>query len=171
MVEVHDKLREHYRRRQCKALAGLDDKAAKRVAAAGTTPDVLADMPESLWDAETVGVIYDEVEGLNFYRDFGRLDALFADPALAGDRTYLAVLRGYLRDDSVSALPIRRLAERHRDGVDPVFRKLLGKPGFCWERDGEDLLRRRKKEFFDRASTPGISVVGARLAELLRGGR
>lgn len=43
---------------------------------------MLAELPEQLWDAETVGVIYDEVEGLNFYGDFGRLEALFADPAL-----------------------------------------------------------------------------------------
>ncbi|MCU1640592.1 MAG: hypothetical protein JWN03_867 [Nocardia sp.] len=171
VVEVRDKLGEHYRRRQRKALDSLDDKAATRAAAAGPTPDVLADMPESLREAETVGVIYDEVEGLNFYSDFGRLEALFADPVLVGDRTYLSVLRGYLRDDSVSALPIRRLAERHHNGVDPVFRKLLGKPGFCWERDGEDLLRCRKKEFIDRAPSPSISVLGARLAELLRGGR
>lgn len=168
---VRERLSEHYRRRRQKALAGLDDKAAKRAAAAGPTPDMLAELPEQLWDAETVGVIYDEVEGLNFYGDFGRLEALFADPALAGDRTYLAVLRGYLRDDSVSTLPIRRLVERHREGADPVFRKLLGKPGFCWDRDGEALLRRRKKEFFDRAPTPSISVVGERLAELLRRNR
>ncbi len=168
VMEFQDTLCEHYRRRQRKALAGLGNKAVKRAAAAGPPPEALAELSEGLGEAETVGVIYDEVEGLNFYPDYGRLDALFADPVLADDRTYLAVLRGYLRDDSVSALPIRRLVERHRDGVDRVFRKLLRKPGFCWERDGEDLLRRRKKEFFDHAPTPGISVVGARLAELLR---
>ncbi|WP_433566831.1 hypothetical protein ACQP1O_17570 [Nocardia sp. CA-151230] len=169
--EVHDKLREHYRRRRDKALARLDKKSAERAIASGPDPDVLAGLPAGLQDAETVGVIYDEVEGLNFYRDFGRADALFADPVRVGDRTSVAVLRGYLRDDSVSTLPIRRLVERHREKADQVFRKVLGKPGFCWETDGEDLLRRRKKEFFDRTPTPSISVVGARLAELLRGGR
>jgi hypothetical protein len=75
-------------------------------------------------------VIYDEIEGLNLYRDFGSLDALFADPALVCDRSRLKQLRGYLDDDTISPLAIRRLVERHPDGADPVFRALLRKPGF-----------------------------------------
>lgn len=113
-------------------------------------------------------MVYDEVEGLNYYRDFGRLDALFADPTLAADRTSLAQLREYLNDESVSPLAIRRLAQRHPDGADPVFRALLGKPGFSWSRDGEKLLHRHKKPFVDREPVPSISVVGERLADLLR---
>jgi hypothetical protein len=106
--------------------------------------------------------------GLNHYRDFGRLDALFAAPAQARDRTRLALLREYLNDDSVAPLTIRRLARRHPDNVDKVFRTLLRKPGFSWTRDGENLLRRRKKAFFEEDPTPSISTVSERLAELLR---
>ena len=122
-------------------------------------------MGDELLGADSVALIYDEVEGLNFYRDFGRLDALFADPTLARDRTNLGRLREYLRDESVSPLAIRRLVQRHPDGVDPVFRTLLRKPGFSWSRDGEKLLRREKESFFDREPTPSISIVGGRLAE------
>ncbi|MGW5645986.1 hypothetical protein ACWEV3_28105 [Saccharopolyspora sp. NPDC003752] len=166
--EAQEALREHYRRQRQRAMTNLDARTLKRTAKTGPAPEQLAQLPEELLAADSIALIYDEVEGLNYYRDFGRLDALFANPGLARDRTYLTQLREYLNDDSVSPLAIRRLVHRHPDGADPVFRTLLRKPGFSWERDGEELLRRRKKAFFDREPTPSISTVGERLAELLR---
>ncbi|WP_249124445.1 hypothetical protein [Saccharopolyspora erythraea] len=166
--EAQETLREHYRRQRQRALANLDERTVKRAAKTGPAPEQLAQLSDEMPASGSVALIYDEVEGLNHYRDFGRLDALFADPALTRDRTYLAQLREYLNDESVSPLAIRRLAQRHPDGADPVFRVLLRKPGFSWARDGEDLLRRRKKAFFDREPIPSISAVGERLAELLR---
>lgn len=166
--EAQETLREHYRRLRQKAVARLDDKAAKRAEAASPGSEELGRLPEELLDADSVALIYDEVEGLCFYRDFGRLDALFADPTLARDRTNLGQLREYLQDDSVSPLAIRRLVQRHPDGADLVFRGLLRKPSFTWSRDGEKLLRRYKESFYDREPLPSISVVGERLTELLR---
>ena len=133
----------------------------------GPAREELGRLPEALFDADTVALVYDEVEGLNLFPDFGRLDALFADPTLVRDRACLNQLGGYLRDDSVSPLAIRRLVSRHPDGADPVFRALLRKPGFSWARDGEKLLQRHKKRFLDLEPTPSVSVVGARLADLL----
>jgi hypothetical protein len=169
--EAQEMLREHYRRLQRKAAGNPGRRVDKRTAATGPTPEELSRFPDDLLDADSVALIYDEVEGLNFYRDFGRLDALFADPTPARDRAALARLDGYLRDESVSPLAIRRLVQRHPGGVDPVFRALLRKPGFSWSRDGEKLLRRHKKRFFDREPAPGISVIGERLIELLGGAR
>lgn len=169
--QAQETLREHYRRHQRRAVAGHKDKAVERAKAAGPTPEELGRLPEEMLEADDVALVYDEVEGLAYYRDFGRLDALFADPALAHDRTYLTQLQEYLQDDSVSPLAIRRLVQRHPEGADPVFRALLRKPGFSWQRDGEQLLRRRKKAFFDAEPTPSISTVGERLARLLRTGR
>ncbi len=138
----------------------------------GPTPPVphSKSCPDDLLDADSVAVIYDEVEGL-IYRDLGRLDALFADATPARDRAALAQLNEYLRDESVSPLAIRRLVQRHPDGADPVFRALLRRPGITWSRDGEKLLQRYKKPFFDREPLPAVSVIGGRLAELLRGVR
>ena len=45
---------------------------------------------EDYLDADSGGLIYDETERLNYYQDFGRLDAMFADAALAGDITQWA---------------------------------------------------------------------------------
>jgi hypothetical protein len=164
-------LQEHHRRRWEKALAGLDKKAAQRARATGPTPEEMGRLPEELLQSESVGLVYDEAEGLNYYADFGRLDALFADPALTRDRASLTQLREYLGDESVSPLAIRRLVERHPQSADTVFRTLLRKPDFRWERDGEELLRRRKKSFFDHEPMPSITPIGGRLAELLRAGR
>jgi hypothetical protein len=169
--KAQDMLQEHHRRRREKAIAGLDRKAARRARAAGPTPEEMGRLPEELLEAESVALVYDEVEGLNYYADFGRLDALFANPALARDRVSLTQLREYLGDESVSPMVIRRLVERHPQGADPVFRTLLRKPGFRWERDGEELLRRRKKSFFGHEPMPSITPVGDRLAELLRTGQ
>jgi hypothetical protein len=165
--EAQETLREHYRRLRRKAAANLEGKAAERAVTTGPTPEEMGQLPDELLDADSVALIYDEIEGLNYYRDFGRLDALFADRALARDRTNLALLREYLHDESLSPLPIRRLVQRHPEGADPVFRTFLRKPGFSWSRDGEKLLRRDKKPFFDREPTPSISIIGERLAELL----
>jgi hypothetical protein len=166
--EAQETLREHYRRQRQRALANLDARTARRAAKASPVAEESVLLPEDMLAADSIGLIYDEVEGLNHYRDFGRLDALFADPTLARDRTYLTLLREYLNDESVAPLAIHRLVQRHPDNVDQVFRALLRKPGFTWERDGENLLRRHKKTFFDRDPTPSISTVGERLAELLR---
>jgi hypothetical protein len=70
-----------------------------------------------------------------------------------------AQLREYLRDESVALLAIRHLVQRHADGADPVFRTLLRKPGFSWSRDGEKLLRRDKKPFFDREPIPSANAL------------
>lgn len=126
----------------------------------------LSPFPDELLDADSVALIFDEVEGLTFCRDFGRVDALFADPTLARDRTHIVRLREYLNDDSISPMPIRRLVHRHPDGADTVFRTFLGKPRFSWTRDGEQLLRRKKKDF-DREPVPRVPVLGKRLTDLL----
>lgn len=169
--EAQETVREHYRRVRDRAVAKLEGKAAKRAANSGPAPEDMGRFPDELLDADSVALVYDEVEGITFYRDFGRLDALFADPTLARDRASLAMLREWLHDESVSPLAFRRLVQRHPDGADPVFRALLRKPGFSWSRDGDNLLRRHKKSYFDREPLPSISIVGARLAELLRKAR
>jgi hypothetical protein len=95
------------------------------------------ELPAELADAETVGVIYDEVDGLNFYNEYGMLRDLFADPALASDKRYADVLRGYLRAETIGPLPFRRLAAAHPQTVDAVFRKILRQPHFAWAEHGE----------------------------------
>ena len=92
---------------------------------------------------------------------------LFADPALASDKRYADVLRGYLRAETIGPLPFRRLVAAYPDTADAVFRKVLRKPNFTWAEHGETLMRRRKPWYYEHEPHPGISVIGARLSELL----
>jgi hypothetical protein len=125
------------------------------------------ELPRELARAGTIGVIYDETDSLNFYDEYGMLRELFADPALASDKRYADVLRGYLQAETVGPLPLRRLAAAYPQTVDAVFRKILRQPHFTWSEHGEALLRRRKPWSYEHEPRPGISVIGARLSELI----
>ncbi|MCP9961356.1 hypothetical protein LUX05_08225 [Streptomyces somaliensis] len=103
--------------------------------------------------------------------DYGMLRELFADPARAGRRQHQNLLRTYLREESITPLPIRRLASAHPEEADVVFRKLVRKPGFSWSEHGETLLRRHKPWYYESDPRPGVSVIGDRLRELLGAGR
>ena len=92
---------------------------------------------------------------------------LFADPVLAADKRHSQVPRGYLGADSIGPLPLRRLAAAFPQTTDTVFRKILRKPNFTWSEHGEALLRRRKPWYYEQEPRPGISVIGARLSELV----
>ncbi|HEX6523921.1 MAG TPA: hypothetical protein VF070_28555 [Streptosporangiaceae bacterium] len=164
-AEAEERINAFYRHRQGAALA--------RRPAGGRPPNIPGvdvpafELPPELADADTIGVIYDEIDGLNFYNEYGMLRDLFADPALASDKRYADVLRGYLRAETIGPLPFRRLAVSHPHTVDAVFRKILRQPHFTWADHGEALLRRRKSWYFEHEPRPDRAVIGARLSELI----
>ena len=168
-AEATERLNAYYRKRQEAALAR---RPARRRPPNLPGLDVPAfEPPPGLADADTIGIIFDETDGLNFYPDYGMLRDLFADPALAADKRYADVLRGYLRSETIAPLPLQRLAAAHPDTVDAVFRKILRQRDFTWAEHGEALMRRRKAWYYQREPRPGVSVIGARLAELALGDR
>jgi len=164
--EAEERLNAYYRHRQEAALA-LQPARRRPQNLRGVDAPAF-ELPPELADADTTGIIYDETDGLNFYNEYGMLRALFADPALAAGKQYTDVLRGYLRSETIGPLPFRRLAAAHPDTVDAVFRKVLRKPNFTWAEHGEAVMRRRKPWYYEREPRPGISVIGARLSELVR---
>jgi hypothetical protein len=163
-AEAAERLDAYYRHRQRTALAAHPGRRKPRHAPDTDLPPV--EFPAEFADADTIGVIYDEIDGLNFYNDYGMLRDLFADPALAADKRYSDVLRGYLAAETVGPLPIRRLADAHPEKADAVFRKVLRKSSFTWADHGEALLRRRKPWYYEQEPRPGVSVIGSRLEEL-----
>lgn len=165
-AEAVERLNAYYRHRQGAALAAHSGHRRPQHVPGVDIPAF--DLPAELADADTIGIIYDETDGLNFYNEYGMLRDLFADPALAADKRYSQVLRGYLGADSIGPLPFRRLAAAFPQSADAVFRKILRKPDFTWAEHGEALLRRRKPWYYEREPRPDISVLGARLSELLR---
>jgi hypothetical protein len=167
--EAEERLNAFYRHQQEAALAR---RPARRRPPNLPGLDVPAfEFPPDLREAGTVGIIFDETDGLNFYNEYGMLRDLFGQPALAADKRYADVLRGYLRSESIAPLPLQRLAAAYPDTVDAVFRKILRRRDFTWAEHGEALMRRRKEWYYRREPRPGVSVIGGRLLELAFGGR
>lgn len=131
----------------------------------GATVDPMRSIIDSvpLW-ADTVGLIYDETDGLGVYHDLHLVEQAFADPELARKRQYRETLKGYLTEGGLSPVPLIRLAERDHSAADRLFRRVTGKPRFTWARDGETLLRTHKPDWYERPPLPRLSVVGERLA-------
>lgn len=126
--------------------------------------DELTSFPESLTGADQVAVVYDEEEGLSYFSEYGLVEAAFWDPDLATDRRHPRAVLRYLRDDSVSTLPFRRLARRDTEKASRLFQRLLKRPSFSWSRDGDALLRKHKPTCFDREPRPRITPLSERLA-------
>jgi hypothetical protein len=123
-------------------------------------------LPDELHEAETVGLIYDEIEGLNFFIDFHLVEETFANPALAAEREHREAVFGYLQDPSISPLPFHRLAERDPERASQVFQRVLKKPRFSWERDGEALLRKHKASFYEHPVLPSVMPLSEQLSRV-----
>ncbi|MGH8959898.1 MAG: hypothetical protein ACRDWT_01610 [Jatrophihabitantaceae bacterium] len=130
-------------------------------------PAVDFDLGDDSRGAATVGIIYDEIEGLTVLADFDQVRTVLTDPGLATKPMYRRAVLGYLRDESVSTLPFRRFAAEDPERVSRVFAHLLNKPKVRWERDGEALLRTYKPRHVDRQPCPQIVPLGGALARAL----
>jgi hypothetical protein len=126
---------------------------------------------DALLESELVAIIYDEAEGLLMFPHFDTLDELFGDPELIRNGHYRSTLNNYLRDETVSPVLFRRLGQRHPDTVSVVFRKLLGKRAFDWDRDGETLLRKHKSAYLDRTPLPMVTPLSDKLVAATTGRR
>jgi hypothetical protein len=127
-------------------------------------PPLDVQLPPDLIAADTVGLIYDEIEGLGFYPDFGLFEETFADPALAAEREHRDAVLGYLQEPSISPLPFHRLAERDPVRASQVFQRVLKKSRFSWERDGEALLRKHKASFYEKPVLPSVMPLSEHLS-------
>jgi hypothetical protein len=123
---------------------------------------------DDLGEAETVGLIYDEREGLGFFGGFGALQEVFQRPELATVPEHAQVVLRYLRDDSMSPVPLRRCAAMYPTGTDVVFAHLLRRKQFSWQRHGESLLRQYKADLLDREPLPGFLPFGPRLVDFMQ---
>jgi hypothetical protein len=133
----------------------------------GSVPAVadLGYLPAELVEAATVGVIYDEMEGLHYLANFGLVQETFANPKLAADQEHRRAVVGCLKDASVPPLALRRLVDPDAERASRVLGEVLRRPGFSWERDGEALLRRYKASWFERPALPSVVPVGPALAD------
>ncbi len=147
--------------------AELERRTAEFWEASGAGAAADQRLPEQLTRARTVGVVYDEVEGLGYYEDFG--DVLAAFESERSSAASLRMVREYLEDEDTSPMPLLRCVRAHPERADAVFAEVLRRPGFSWARDGDTLLRRHKANYLDQPPNLGISVVSDRLILYLNG--
>jgi hypothetical protein len=131
-------------------------------------PAVSIPLPSDLTDAETVALIYDETDGLGIYAEFGLVEEAFTNPDLLRRRRWREQTLSYLEDDSVEPMVLSRLADRDPGRASVAFRRLLKRPRFDWNRDGEELLREVKPTYYERPPRPRVSPLSERLAEFAK---
>jgi hypothetical protein len=163
-LEAEGRLNAYYKMRRDSALA-----ARGRHRAVSDTGETTFVMPEGFFAFDTVGIIYDEVDGFVVVPEYGMLKEMFADPELAADPAHANVLRAYLREDTIPPLPLRRMAAAFPDGVDPVFRRVLGNRAFTWRQNGAALLKKRKPGYYAAEPSPGVAVLSDRVMALATG--
>lgn len=154
----------HFRLYEVRDAAGQSaaDRAQQTYGVVPPVPEV--DLPDELYAAETVGLLYDEVDGLNFLTDFGLVAEAFAQPERTAKRRYRQTVRAYLEDPSISPRLVRRLAEQDPQRASQVVQRVLKLPHFSWEQEGEALLHRYKASYFAHPVLPSITPVSETLA-------
>jgi hypothetical protein len=162
--QAEGRLNAYYRMRRDSARA-----ARGRHRAVSDTGETRFVMPAGFFEFDTVGIIYDELDGFVVVPEYGMLREMFADPALAADPQHANVLRAYLREDSIPPLPLRRMAAAFPGNVDAVFRRVLGNRAFSWSQNGTGLLRKRKPGYYAADPAPGVAVLSDRVLALARG--
>jgi hypothetical protein len=162
-LEAEGRLNAYYKMRRDSALA-----ARGRHRAVSETGETTFVMPEGFFEFDTVGIIYDELDGFVVVPEYGMLREMFADPELAADPAHANVLRAYLREDSIPPLPLRRMAAAFPNEVDSVFRRVLGNRNFTWSQHGVGLLRKRKPGYYEAEPTPGVAVLSDRVMALAK---
>jgi hypothetical protein len=135
--------------------------AARR---AGGTPGPRMELPPELVESETVAILFDEQEGLGFVAEFGLVEEAFADPELVRRRRYRQEVLSCLNGDNVPPMVLRRVADRDPDKASELFRQLMKRKGFDWTRDGQELLRSAKPDYYAQPHLPMLTVVSDRLA-------
>src|SRR5262249_33260535 len=150
------------------------DETGKTVAERATERDGVKpaiprfELPAESDGVETIGVFYDEFDGLHEFPDFGAVEAVFAAPTLLSDEDHLEAVLGYLESDGIIPLPLRRLGDRYPVNATAIFRVILDEPDFVWERDVEALLRDYKPWYDPDDVLPSVSPIPDGLVEFER---
>ena len=110
--------------------------------------------PESLLEQPDVGMLHDPLEGVTFLEEW----SLFVDIFRNSD-TYINswikkrkmkdIIEGYLKSNSISAMPFHRMAERFPDNFVHVIQHVLNREEFSIDML-DDLMRSYKPEISDR---------------------
>jgi len=115
---------------------------------------------------ETVGVIYDQVEGLNFFPDFKEFESVFSgdtcgkEEDISGENQN-AIIKSYIENEKISPLPFMRMFERYADNAMLIFSGIFdfNPKGFDYKTDFEKYLFPFKSYFYRTKPVPSLLPV------------
>lgn len=116
-------------------------------------------IPDELAASASVGVIFDDVEGLNFYSNFKIFMEVFEDSSLLINEEHKDIIIGYLRSDTISTLPFKKMVERYPENAARVFSHICNKQDWDNEKDFNNLMKKYKSSFLKRKPVPSFIPV------------
>lgn len=105
-------------------------------------------------ESDRIAVIYDELEGLNVFYEYGLIEDAFANPELAAERKHRVAIAELVKDPDVTPLALHRLVAKYPDTADEAIRRALNLTHFSWETDGERVLKRYKGDWSEKTHLP-----------------
>jgi hypothetical protein len=122
------------------------------------------DLPDGITEAETVGVLFDEIDGLTFLPDYRVVEQAFSDLEALADPRVRDVVRSYFDDPGISPRVLARLADADPERASRVVQEVLDRPQFAWAQDGEALLHELKAGYYATPVVPGVTPLSEELA-------
>ncbi len=154
----------HYQIYESKDSEGktVAERASRIYGAIPQPPD--PDLPDGITQAESVGVVFDEVDGLKFLPNYRLVVDAFTDPDQLSDERHRDVVRSYFGDRDISPRVLTRLAGADPERASRVVQRVLDRAGFSWADSGEVLLNEMKAAYYAAPVLPGVTPLGEELA-------
>ncbi|MEK7432129.1 MAG: hypothetical protein AABZ74_03265 [Cyanobacteriota bacterium] len=169
--EINNKLQEfyHYRYFQKK-----DKEQGKTIAKVfrekfGTYPEIPhVEIPQYINDLDDVGIIYDKIEGLNFLPWYGVFKEIFRNENFKEITGYKECVLEYLKSDTISVLPFRRVLSEFPENTINVLKDVLDRKRFNMPDDWEKIMNKYKKSMLINSLNPSIISMTERTKAFLR---
>lgn len=149
----------------CSAELAADDPAVAGLVLSGEQLAPDGSFPPEFAESDDVALYHHPVKSVSFLVRYGQVEDAHSTPS-ADPASVL--IRQYLQDSTIPPYVLEDLASRFPDTVDEVYRAGLSIPDFEWQRDGEDLLRQHKADYYRDADLPGITPVPVLLLDEYR---
>src|SRR5665811_1855565 len=134
-------------------------------------PDSIDDSEfAELIDSDDVAIFCHPVKGIGFYAHYAEVECAHRRPPEDAGASGIEAVRSYLDDETVPVYVMQSLAEAFPDTVDELYRMVLDRSDFCWQDDGEALLRERKLASYADNDIPDLVLLPEIALEAIRDG-
>lgn len=135
----------------------------------GTYPDLpLIELPDRILELWEVGIVYDRMEGLNFFPWYGIFKEIFRNKNFQEFPGYKKCVMEYLKSETISTLPFIKVLKLYPENFAEVFKDVLNRKTFKIPDDFEKVMEKYKKSVMIKAMGPTVIPMPERTKALLR---